>query len=162
MAQRDLILRQAGVLAYRIRGGEVEVLLLTSRETSRWLIPKGNIPVKMTAAQAAAREAFEEAGIKGTVEGSLPMGVYTYFKRLPSGATRPAIVEVYLLHVQEQLKKWPEKHERKIAWVSATKAIDLIEEPGIVPLLVRLQELEETLCRPAPVPSSRHQPYMQG
>jgi 8-oxo-dGTP pyrophosphatase MutT (NUDIX family) len=162
MAQQDPILRQAGVLAYRIRRDEIEILLLTSRETGRWLIPKGNIPVKMTPAQAAASEAFEEAGIRGEIDGSLPMGVYTYFKRLPSGQTRLASVEVYLLHVRKQLKKWPEKHERQITWVSAAEAINLVEEPSVVPLLLRLQELQETLCHPAPVPPIDHSLAFRG
>jgi 8-oxo-dGTP pyrophosphatase MutT (NUDIX family) len=162
MAQQDPILHQAGVLAYRIRHGAVEVLLLTSRDTGRWLIPKGNIPGRLTPAQAAEREAFEEAGIKGTIDGNLPMGVYTYFKRLPSGEIRPAAVEVYLLRFRRQLKKWPEKYERVIAWVSAAKAINLIEEPGVVPLLVRLQELEETLCCAAATPSGEIQPQLHG
>lgn len=160
MAQQDPILHQAGVLVYRVRHGAVEVLLLTSRETRRWLIPKGNIPGRMTPAQAAEREAFEEAGIKGTLDGSLPMGVYTYFKRLPSGETRPAAVEVYLLRFRKQRKKWPEKCERAITWVSAARAINLIEEPGIVPLLVRLQELEETLCCAAPSPPDENRPRL--
>jgi len=155
MGQADPILHQAGVIAYRVREGAVEVLLLTSRDTGRWLIPKGNIGGGMTPAQAAKREAFEEGGVKGSIEGKLPLGVYTYFKRLPSGESRAAAVEVYLLKVKEQLKKWPEKGERRLAWVSAIKAISLIEEPGVVPLLDRLCELEETLACSLPTPHRR-------
>ena len=39
---------------------------------------------------------------------------------------------------QRQLKNWPERQEWKLAWVSAKKAVGLIEEPGVVPLLLGL------------------------
>jgi len=144
VAKGDEILPQAGVIAYRIRRGKVQVLLMTSRDTGRWIIPKGNIKPDTTPSKAAAQEAFEEAGIKGTIVSSTPLGMYTYFKTLRSGEARSATVEVFLLQVKKQVKKWPERGERKLAWVSAKKAVSLIEEPGVVPLLVRLIELHPT------------------
>ena len=132
MIEGDEPLPQAGVIAYRIRRGEVQVLLMTSRDTGRWIIPKGNIKPGTTPSQVAAQEAFEEAGIKGTIVSSTPLGVYTYFKKLGSGEVRAAAVEVFLLQVKKQLKKWPEKGERQLAWVSAKEAVGLIEEPGVV------------------------------
>jgi 8-oxo-dGTP pyrophosphatase MutT (NUDIX family) len=141
-------LPQAGVIAYRIRRGEVQVLLMTSRDTGRWIIPKGNIKPGTTPSQAAAQEALEEAGIKGTIVGSTPLGMYTYSKKLGSGEARAATVEVFLLQVKKQVKKWPEKGERKLAWVSAEKAVSVIEEPGVVPLLVRLIEFDLTASLP--------------
>ena len=138
----DEPLLQAGVIAYRIRRGEIQVLLLTSRDTGRWIIPKGNIKPGTSPAKAAAQEALEEAGVKGTIVSSTPLGMYTYFKQLRSGEVRATAVEVFLLQVKKQLKKWPEKGERQLAWVSAKEAVGLIEEPGVVPLLVRLMENE--------------------
>ena len=79
----------------------------------------------------------------------LPLGIYTYFKKLESGEARAATVEVYLLRVKERLKKWPEKGERKLSWVSTKEAVRLIEEPGVVPLLLRLMEFEDDLAIPA-------------
>ena len=142
VSEGDEILPQAGVIAYRIRRGKVQVLLMTSRDTGRWIIPKGNIKPGTTPSQVAAQEAFEEAGIKGTIVSSTPLGMYTYSKKLGSGEARAATVEVFLLHVQKHVKKWPEKGERQLAWVSAKEAVGLIEEPGVVPLLVRLMENE--------------------
>ena len=113
---------------------------MTSRDTGRWIIPKGNIKPGTTPSKAAEQEAFEEAGIKGTIAGSTPLGMYTYSKKLVSGGARVASVEVYLLQVKKQVKKWPERHERKLAWVSTQKAVSLIEEPGVIPLLLRLME----------------------
>jgi len=149
MAPREAILHQAGVIAYRVVGGRVQVLLVTSRETARWIVPKGNIAAGSTPAQAAKREAREEAGIKGVIENSIPLGMYTYFKKRPSGEARAATVEVYLLRVEEQLKKWPERRQRKLAWLSITEAVKVIQEPGVVPLLKRLAEFEGSLAHPA-------------
>ena len=132
VAKGDEILPQAGVIAYRIRRGKVQVLLMTSRDTGRWIIPKGNIRPGTSPAKAAAQEAFEEAGVKGTIVSSTPLGMYTYFKQLRSGEVRATAVEVFLLQVKKQLKKWPEKGERQLAWVSAKEAVGLIEEPGVV------------------------------
>jgi predicted NUDIX family NTP pyrophosphohydrolase len=146
MAVTSPILKQAGVIAYRVLDGKVQVLLMTSRDTGRWIIPKGNINGRSTPSKAAEKEAYEEAGVKGTITSSIPLGIYTYSKKLESGEARAATVEVYLLRIKERLKKWPEKSERKLSWVSTKKAVGLIEEPGVVPLLHRLMEFEDTLA----------------
>ena len=141
-------LHQAGVIAYRILDRKVQVLLMTSRDTGRWIIPKGNINGRSTASKAAEKEAYEEAGVRGAIASSIPFGIYTYSKRLGSGEAREATVEVYLLRITERLKNWPEKGERKLSWVSTREAVDLVEEPGVVPLLQRLMEFEDTLANP--------------
>ena len=116
---------------------------MTSRETGQWIIPKGNIKAGTTPRKAAQKEAYEEAGVKGTIASSMPLGMYTYFKKLGSGEARAATVEVYLLKVKHQLKKWPERGERKLAWVSAREAVGLVEKPGVVPLLLGLTEFAD-------------------
>ena len=109
----DEPLPQAGVIAYRIRRGEVQVLLMTSRDTGRWIIPKGNIKPGASPSKAAVQEAFEEAGIKGTIVSSTPFGMYTYYKKVGSGEVRAAAVEVFLLQVKEQLSlAWPARDPR--------------------------------------------------
>jgi len=148
VAITDQILHQAGVIAYRILDGEVRVLLMTSRETGRWIIPKGNIAPGSTPAEAVAREAYEEAGVRGRIASTIPLGFYTYFKKLASGGARAAAVEVYLMRVEERVKKWPEKGERKLSWLSPAAAAKLVEEPGVVSLLRRLMEFEDDLAKP--------------
>ena len=148
MAATNPILHQAGVIAYRIRDGKVQVLLMTSRDTGRWIIPKGNINGRSTPSKAAEKEAYEEAGVRGTITSSIPLGIYTYSKKLQSGEARAATVEVYLLRIKERLKRWPEKGERKLSWVTTKEAVDLVEEPGVVPLLQRLMEFEDALANP--------------
>jgi 8-oxo-dGTP pyrophosphatase MutT (NUDIX family) len=149
VAATNTTLHQAGVIAYRILDGKVQLLLMTSRDTGRWIIPKGNIDAGATPAKAAEKEAYEEAGVKGTITRLLPLGTYTYLKKLEAGEVRRAAVEVYLLRVKERLKKWPEKGERKLSWVSTKEAVRLIEEPGLIPLLLRLMEFEDDLANPA-------------
>ncbi len=132
---------QAGVIAYRVNDGRGEVLLITSRDTRRWIIPKGNIGRGKTARQAAKLEAYEEAGVRGKFGSKIPLGFYTYFKRRDDQSTSPVSVEVYLLKVDRQLKKWPEKGTRELLWLPLPEAIKKIQEPGVVPLLKRLAEV---------------------
>jgi 8-oxo-dGTP pyrophosphatase MutT (NUDIX family) len=148
------ILNQAGVIAYRIRDGKVRVLLMTSCDTGRGIIPKGNIQPGVTPFRAAEQEAYEEAGVRGTIISSNPLGMYTYTKKLASGQARAATVEVYLLRVKERLKRWPERSERKLSWVSTKEAIRLVEETGVVPLLLQLMEFEHDLATPSREPLS--------
>ncbi len=137
----DSVAHQAGVVAYRVEDGRSEVLLITSRDTRRWILPKGNIGRGKTAVEAAEQEAFEEAGVTGTVESTIPLGFYMYFKRREDNTTTPVSVEVYLLKVDHQHKNWPEKGMRKLRWLPVHEAIKKVEEPGVVPLLKRLAEL---------------------
>lgn len=134
---------QAGVIAYRVAGGRMKILLITSRDTKRWIIPKGNIEPGKTAVEAAKMEAYEEAGLRGEVTSDLPLGFYMYFKRKNDGTQVPVSVEVYLLRVDKELKKWPEKGQRKLRWYPLAEAVQKIEEPAVVPLLTRLMELEK-------------------
>ncbi len=138
------ILRQAGAIPFRYDNNDLRVLLITSRDTGRWVIPKGGVEKGFTAAQAAAQEAYEEAGIRGVLS-ALPLGIYTYGKRLRSGIAKPATVEVYALRVEKLLKHWPERAERRLEWMTVAKAAELVEEPGMALLLLRLEEIEAAI-----------------
>src|ERR1700744_6057966 len=98
---------QFAALPFRITAtGRFEIMLLTSRETRRWVIPKG-WPIKgLKPREVAAREAFEEAGLRGTICGKRPIGAYHYEKQLPN--TRLLCeVHVFLMWVSQQLDQWP-------------------------------------------------------
>jgi 8-oxo-dGTP pyrophosphatase MutT (NUDIX family) len=140
--QMKPVLRQAGVIPFRHGAGGLEVLLITSRDTGRWVIPKGGIEKGFTAAQAAEREAYEEAGVRGDIS-AVPLGAFTYSKRLRNEAFSPANVEVYAMRVEKELRKWPERAERRLKWMPVTEAVCLVEEPGMATLLLRLQKIEE-------------------
>lgn len=139
------IRRQAGAITYRVADGHAQILLVTSLDTRRWIIPKGNIEKGSTPAQAAACEVAEEAGIEGEIIGTTSLGLYTYLKRLKSGERQPTTVEVYLLRAIRQLFDWPEKGRRDLLWLPVMEAIECIQEPGVVPLLDRVGQLERAL-----------------
>src|ERR1700704_4175513 len=105
---------QYAALPYR-RGSNsrTEVMLVTSRETGRWVIPKGWPQKRKKPHASAAREAREEAGVVGKIEHH-PIGSYSYKKRLKSGTLVPCEVRVFPLKVNRQKRGWPEKEERKV------------------------------------------------
>lgn len=138
------VLHQAGAIPYSLINGEVHVLLVTSRGSGRWLIPKGNIDPGLTPAEAAAKETYEEAGIRGKIATDTPLGFFTSFKTLKSGEEKPITVEVYALLVDRQLKRWPEAGEREACWMSADDAARSVREPGLARLLLRLKEILES------------------
>ena len=116
-----------------MRGGEVEVLLITSRKRKRWILPKGWPVHGQTPAQAAQREAFEEAGVEGQASDGC-IGLYSYVKG--SGKERlPCVVAVFPLQVERERKAWPEEHQRERRWLSPEKAAALIDLAEVKPIL---------------------------
>lgn len=125
---------QYAALPWRRREGALEILLITSRETRRWVIPKG-WPIEDTKpGPSAAREAFEEAGVIG-LPSRKRMGVYHYDKRLRSGRLQHVRVQVYLLEVREQAEAWPEKGQRELLWTRPEDAALRVDEPELKALL---------------------------
>lgn len=118
---------QFAALPFRVKKSGVEILLLSSLETGRWIIPKGWPMHDKTPAEAAAIEAWEEAGIRGVVSETCA-GFYSYNKRLPDGTQAPCIVAVFPLEVRKQEKDFPEAGERKLKWMSQRKAAGKVEE----------------------------------
>jgi len=108
----------------------VQVMLVTSRDTGRWIIPKG-WPMRRKAPHAsAAREALEEAGVVGRV-GRDPIGTYSYEKRLAGGSIVTCEVRVFSLEVKSQQQHWPEKEEREFHWFSPSGAANAVQEPAL-------------------------------
>jgi 8-oxo-dGTP pyrophosphatase MutT (NUDIX family) len=123
-------LRQVAALPFRLtEGGEIEVLVLTSRETRRFILPKGWIGRRHKAWRSAAQEAREEAGVIGKVKRK-PIGSYIYWKRL-SDHFALVEVDVYPLKVQKHLKRWPERRQRVRRWLPIGDAALLIDEPQL-------------------------------
>jgi 8-oxo-dGTP pyrophosphatase MutT (NUDIX family) len=133
------LLRQAGALAYLRRKGVLQVLLITSRDTGRWVIPKGGIERGFSARAAAAQEALEEAGITGFLASKV-LGIYTYDKMLRSGRKVPAVVKVFPMRVEKQLKKWAERGQRQAEWMPPEAAAAAVQEPELAALIRRLDE----------------------
>jgi 8-oxo-dGTP pyrophosphatase MutT (NUDIX family) len=122
--------KQIAALPYRKAKRGVEVLLITSRETKRWVIPKGWPMDGKQDHEAAAQEAFEEAGIQGRIN-EKSIGGYAYQKKKKSGALVDCVVMVYPLEVAKLLRNWPEKNERKRKWFKPEKAASLVNEDGL-------------------------------
>lgn len=113
--------------------GAAEVLLVTSRGSQRWLVPKGWPWRKCRDHDAAAGEAWEEAGVRGNIEPK-SIGSYSYEKRWNGGVRRLEVL-VYLLQVTEEVLEWPEAAERRRAWFDPAEAAELVAEPALKLLL---------------------------
>jgi len=132
------LIQQYGVIPYR-RGDEIEILLITSRETRRWVVPRGNPIPGLSPPESAAQEAFEEAGVRGTVA-EQPLGTYRYDKRRASGAIEEALVELFPLRVDEALDHWPEQGQRARCWFPWREAADAVMEEELAILIRRFGE----------------------
>jgi 8-oxo-dGTP pyrophosphatase MutT (NUDIX family) len=117
-------------------GSGTEVLLITSRGTGRWILPKGWPMAGRSSAEAAAIEAWEEAGVRGRAE-QAPLGSYAAEKITPEGSL-PCRVQVFRLAVEEIADAFPEAGQRHRCWVPAGTAAGLVREPELQELLRRL------------------------
>lgn len=132
---------QYGALPYRFTKSDApEILLVTTRQTKRWIIPKG-WPIKgLKPAKSAAREAYEEAGIRGSVK-TKAIGIFAHEKRsYEDGITIPCDVRVFPLLVKRQSKAWPESEQRVAQWLEPTVALSLVEEESLRSLIFSFME----------------------
>lgn len=116
----------------------MRVLLITSRETRRWVLPKGNRIRGLANHEAAAHEAYEEAGLHG-IPCPTPIGSYRYLKRRRSGRARKATVALFPLAVTGQADEWPEQDEREQRWFSLEEAARAVNEPDLGALIARFR-----------------------
>jgi predicted phosphate transport protein (TIGR00153 family) len=131
------LIHQYGVLAHKEdEAGKPLILLITSRETRRWVVPRGNPMRGLTPRQAAAQEAWEEAGIRGSVE-EHAIGLYGYGKKRGFGPVRPAEVTLYPMRVIEEAEDWPERSERERRWFAPEEAARAVAEPGLARIISR-------------------------
>ena len=125
--------QQYAALPWR-RVAELEILLITSRETQRWVIPKGWPMDGLSEAEAAAQEAYEEAGIKGAMA-TPSAGFYTYAKRVRGGGKTRCRVDVFAMEVTEILDLWPEAHQRRRQWFTPQEAAAHVNEPELAEII---------------------------
>ena len=133
------MIEQVGALPYRMAGAATSILLVTSRQTGRWVVPKGNLMIGKTPHEAAAIEAEEEAGVRGRIS-PLPIGEYQYAKILPDGSSVPALVTLFPLEVEQELARWKEIDQRRRQWFTAAEAAVLVEEVELGELIHRFGE----------------------
>ncbi|WP_281842292.1 NUDIX hydrolase [Sinisalibacter aestuarii] len=126
---------QVAALCYRKTGGQKEVLLITTRGTGRWMLPKGWPMDGKSAPEAARIEAWEEAGVKSKKVGRRPVGEFDYLKMHDDGLAEPCSATVYPIKVAKVVDDFPEAGLRKRKWVPLEQAADMVEEESLRALL---------------------------
>ena len=125
---------QIAALPWRRGKKGLEILLISSRETKRWVIPKGWPMKGRKPHAAAAQEAKEEAGLLGKILKD-PIGHFHYVKNMRDGAAQLCRVDVFPLQVEKQLKSWPEREQRVTHWFPLDEAAGLVREPELIALI---------------------------
>jgi 8-oxo-dGTP pyrophosphatase MutT (NUDIX family) len=147
---RPSILYQAAALPWRQTkgkgGGKIEVMLITSLGTRRWVLPKGTLQPNETARAAARREALEEAGIEGVLD-MRSLGAYHYEKSLSSGAMQLCSVDVFALMVTGQRDRWREQDQRKLQWFSTAGAAAAVNEDDLKQIILGFDPVQKTAKR---------------
>ena len=132
------IVQQSAVLPFMFRKGRLELLLITSIRTKRWILPKGHIEPGLNARQSAEFEALEEAGVVGEMK-SQSIGAYNYRKHPERGGYR-CRVRVFAMKVTRVLDDYPEKELRERKWMSVRKALKFVQEPELRSLIKRFEK----------------------
>lgn len=130
--------KQVAALCYKETGSGKKILLITSRDTGRWIVPKGWPIEGKDGPQSALQEAWEEAGVKKANVKDAPIGSYDYAKGMKDGSSVPIEAKVYLAQVVNLKKAYPEAEERERAWFTPEKAAELVEEPDLKDILKAL------------------------
>lgn len=131
--------RQIAALPFRRNNAGVEILLITSRTTKRWVIPKGWPMDGLKDYNAARVEAFEEAGVGGHMTRNR-VGKFNYEKLHATDGAKTLRVDVYALEVKTILRGWPEKSERKRQWFPAEQAATLVHEKELRKLILKFSK----------------------
>ncbi|MBV2144501.1 NUDIX hydrolase [Falsochrobactrum sp. TDYN1] len=139
-------LQQVAALVYRYESNALKILLITSRGTGRWVIPKGWPQVGCTLAETAACEAYEEAGVRGDIS-QHPIGSFDYSKSdLPPERLNQFTVAVFALHYSQQAKDWPEREQRVCEWVCPYEAAKRVDEAELKHIMRGFADLRLTMA----------------
>ncbi|WP_181708656.1 NUDIX hydrolase [Chthonobacter rhizosphaerae] len=148
-ASKPILFEQVAALVHRrAPGGGLQILMVTTRETGRWILPRGWTIKGLKPHEAAETEAFEEAGVIGKADRK-PFTVYRYIKRFPK-KTAAVVVAVYPMTVERELDDWPEKGQRDVAWVTPEEAVARAGDPGLIPVITQFVDASaaEEIDRP--------------
>ena len=126
---------QVAALCVRDTNDGQDVLLITSRDTGRWIVPKGWPIEGLDGPGSALQEAWEEAGVKDAAINPEPVGTYTYLKGLKDGQSVPIVTTVYQAQVETLVKSYPEADERTRKWFAPSKAAEMVDEPELRDIL---------------------------
>lgn len=138
VTSKPAISQQYAALPYRRnKKGIVEIMLVTSRETRRWIIPKGWPISGVKPHNLAALEAMEEAGLLGKIEDK-PLGSFSYDKKMSDGRVVTCNVDTFAFEVEQQMPAWPEQNERDTKWFDPGEAAARVREPGLRAIIKKL------------------------
>jgi 8-oxo-dGTP pyrophosphatase MutT (NUDIX family) len=135
---------QYAALPWRWVDGHLEILLITTLTTRRWVVPKGWPIDGRSPSECAAQEAFEEAGVIGTMAPK-PVGSFDYHKRRKTGDEIACHVDVFDLEVERQRRAWPEKAVRQTCWCSVEEALARVSDPGLKRLIAKFARKQTQL-----------------
>lgn len=134
-ARKGDVRTQFSALCYRVRRNKVQILLVTSRGTRRWIVPKGWPMEGKTPAESAQKEAWEEAGVTGKPDGTC-LGVYSYAKDVGSMDDLPCLAMLYPIAVTSLARKYPEQGQRRRRWMSRKRAAKMVSERELARLIL--------------------------
>jgi 8-oxo-dGTP pyrophosphatase MutT (NUDIX family) len=137
--QQERQIRQYAALPTAEMDGEIMVLLVTSRDTGRWVLPKGWAEKGLSGAELAAKEAFEEAGLLGMMRPKR-IGRFSYGKRLPQDRIAECRVDVFHMLVEQLLDDWPERGQRTRRWFTLSQAAMAVDDNELALLLLELAQ----------------------
>lgn len=129
---------QVAALCYKKTSDGMKVLLITSRDTGRWILPKGWPIDGKDGPGSALQEAWEEAGVSAADIEEEPMGLYEYVKGLDHGLSVPVETQVYMTRVRDMEDSYPEADERRRKWFTPAEAANLVDEPDLKNILGNL------------------------
>lgn len=129
---------QSAALPYRWSRYGLQVLLVTSRATRRWVVPKGSVKADLGPSASAALEAYEEAGVDGRMSRRC-LGIYGYAKK-NGRRGQLCLVEVYPLRVLRVLPVWPECRQRRREWTTFAVASVRVHEPALKRILLSYEQ----------------------
>lgn len=133
-ARKTGLRTQFGALCFRMVNGAPEVLLITTRRSKRWIVPKGWPMDGKTPTEAAEIEAWEEAGVRGRIHPRC-LGLYHYHKSVGKGDDLPCVAMLYALEVQDCADAYPEAGQRKRKWMHPAKAAARVKEPELAQII---------------------------
>lgn len=132
-AKRD-VRTQFAALCWRMHKDKPQVLLITSRGTQRWILPKGWPMPDRTPAETALQEAWEEAGVEGRVQ-EVCLGLYSYDKEVSRSGNLPCLAMVFPVEVRSLAANFPEKNQRKRRWFGRKKAAAAVDDPELAQII---------------------------
>lgn len=134
---------QVAALPWRRANGALQILLVTTQHTRRWIVPKGWPEAGLSPHQCAAREALEEAGVEGEAHPK-PVGSFLYEKQRKSGECVVCSVLVFAMEVTRQRVRWPEKAARDVRWCGLEEALELVDNNGLRRVIAKFARTSQT------------------